>query len=103
MATQDSRAASAPAPTLALRSVRAEHGMRSIRWKFTARYPGRAPLLIVARSTVNGVVWNIQRLGSVADFEWLGAEDEWPAELVEAVGERVREELVRREFARRAA
>lgn len=94
---------SARPPTLALRGVRVDREMRSIRWQFTARYPGRPPLLIVARSTLNGLVWDLQRLGSVAEFEQPVAGAEWPVELVEAVGERVREELARREFMRRAA
>jgi hypothetical protein len=75
-------------PALVLHDVGTEPSGSRLRWKFELRQQHERPRLVLARSTRNGLVTNLQQLGPVTEIGW-------SAEVVQAISERIIEELAR--------
>lgn len=69
---------------------------RVMKFTFALRYEGQT-WIVVARSLRRATrLIDLQRLGPLADIEW-------PSEIIEAVSDRVHEEMARIEYVRQAA
>ena len=83
---------------LTLRDLRTSPLARAVRVELAAHYSGRRPVVLVAQTTYDGrVLVDLQALNPAHDHVARSPE------VVEAVAERVREEMARVAYIRRAA
>jgi hypothetical protein len=85
-------------PTLTLRDLRRDSVTRAVRVELVARYSGGPPVVLVARTTHDGLILtDLQSLNPAHDHLARSPE------VIEAVADRVREEMARVAYLRRAA